>query len=301
MPLIQSALPPAVVAAPSPDQAAAGTGKETFVQGLQQWRKKRDASLRNENGWLTLVGLDWLAEGENAFGSDPSSAVSLPEKKAPAKAGLLVLDHGTVSVKVAPGVSLTVNGKSTQEQVLNSDAEGKPDLLALGDLSFYVIKRGDRFGIRVKDSQSPVRLGFKGIAAFPADPAYRVVADFVPYATPKAIQIPTVLGTTETMQAPGSVSFKLHGKKFTLEPVIEDPKEPELFFIFRDKTSGKGTYPAGRFLYAAMPKDGKVILDFNQAYNPPCAFTPFATCPLPPPQNRLPVAIKAGEKTYGKH
>lgn len=301
MPMIPPATPPAVVAELSPADLPGGSSKEVFLKDLEQWRRTRDANLRRENGWLTLVGLDWLSEGENAFGSDPASAVPLPKEKAPAKAGFFVLDHGIVRVKAAPEVNLSLNGKPVSEQVLKSDAEGSPDILALGGLSFYVIKRGDRFGIRVKDSQSPVRLGFKGIASYPADPAYQVVADFVPYAAPKDVHVPTVLGTDEIMQAPGYVRFKLRGMEMTLEPVIEDPKAPELFFIFRDKTSGKGTYPAGRFLYAAMPKDGKVMLDFNRAYNPPCAFTPFATCPLPPPQNRLPIAVKAGEKTYGQH
>ena len=304
MPLIPPAIPPAVVAAIPTARVPAGPQQGAFLKDLELWRKTRHAGLSGENGWLTLVGLDWLVEGENAFGSDPLNPVPLPEKKAPAKAGVFVLDHGAVRVKVVPGSEVKLNGKPiapNEEQVLKSDAEGKPDVLSLGPLSFYVIKRGDRFGIRVKDSQSPVRLGFKGIASFPADPTYQVVAEFVPYATPKDIPIPTVLGTTETMQAPGYVKFKLHGKNLTLEPVIEDPSEPQLFFIFRDKTSGKGTYPAGRFLYAAMPKDGKVTLDFNRSYNPPCAFTPFATCPLPPPQNRLPIAVKAGEKNYGHH
>ena len=304
MPLIPPAMPPSAVIRIAPEQATAVIKQATFHKDLEQWRKNRQASLSSENGWLTLVGLSWLAEGENTFGSDPSNSVPFPEKKAPAKAGIFILDHGSVRMKMAQGSSVNLNGKlvgPTEEQVLKSDAEGKPDRLSLGDLSFYVIKRGDRFGIRVKDSKSPVRLGFKGIASFPADPTYRVVATFVPYATPKDIQIPTVLGTTETMQAPGYVKFKLHGKELTLEPVIEDPKEPQLFFIFRDQTSGKGTYPAGRFLDAEMPKDGKVILDFNRSYNPPCAFTPFATCPLPPPQNRLPIRVKAGEKNYGHH
>ena len=304
MPLLPPAMPPAALTAIPWVVTPDGAKQSTFLKDLEQWRKNRHDRLSSENGWLTLVGLSWLAEGENAFGSDSSNPVPLPEKKAPAKAGVLVLDHGAVKVKVAPGSGVHLNGKpveAAEAQALKSDADGKPDLLSLGDLSFFVIKRGDRFGIRVKDSKSPVRTGFKGVASFPADSTYQVIAEFVPYATPKDIEIPTVLGTSETMQAPGYVKFKLQGKDLTLEPVIEDPKDPQLFFIFRDKTSGKGTYPAGRFLYAAMPKDGKVILDFNRSYNPPCAFTPFATCPLPPPQNRLPIAVKAGEKTYGDH
>ena len=301
MPMLPPSLPPGVLIAIPAAYVKNGAQKETFLKALEQWRRTRDSNLRRGNGWLTLVGLDWLSEGENTFGSDPANVVPLPKGKAPAKAGLFVLDHGAVKVKVASGGGVTLNGKPVSEQVLKSDAEGDPDILILGDLSFYVIKRGDRFGIRVKDSQSPVRLNFKGIASYPADPAYQVVADFIPYVTPKDVRIPTVLGTDDIMQAPGYVRFKLLGKALTLEPVIEDPKAPELFFIFRDKTTGKTTYPAGRFLYAAMPKDGKVVLDFNRSYNPPCAFTPFATCPLPPPQNRLPIAVKAGEKTYGHH
>ena len=304
MPLIPPAMPPAVVTAIPSSMMSDGTNRQAFFKDLEQWRKKRHASLSSENGWLTLVGLSWLVEGENVFGSDPSNNVPFPEKKAPARAGVLVLDHGVVRVKVGPGSGMKLNGKpidATEAQVLKSDVDGKPDVVSLGDLSFYVIQRGDRIGIRVKDSKSPIRTGFKGVASYHADSTYHVVADFVPYATPKDIQIPTVLGTSETMRAPGYVKFKLHGKELTLEPVVEDPKEPQLFFIFRDKTSGKGTYPAGRFLYAAMPKDGKVTLDFNRSYNPPCAFTPFATCPLPPPQNRLPIAVKAGEKNYGHH
>ncbi len=304
MPLMPPAVPPSAVTASPSAHLPGGAKQESFLKDLEQWRKTRDSGLRGENGWLTLVGLDWLAEGENTFGSDPANAVPLPPGKAPAKAGIFILDHGVVRVKVAANSGLYLNAKplQTPESLsLNNDADGKPDVLSTGELSFYVIKRGDRFGVRVKDSKSPVRLEFKGIDSFAPDPDYQVTAQFVSYAKPKDIQIPTVLGTSDTMQAPGYVKFKLRGKDLTLEPVIEDPSDPQLFFIFKDKTSGKGTYPAGRFLYAAMPKDGKVVLDFNRAYNPPCAFTSFATCPLPPPQNRLPIAVKAGEKTYGHH
>ena len=144
-----------------------------------------------------------------------------------------------------------------------------------------MIKRGDRIGVRVKDAQSPVRTQFKGLDYFPVSPAWRVTGTFVPYDTPKKVEIPTVLGTTETMEAPGVVKLSIDGKEVTLEPVVEDPKDPMLWFIFKDATSNKETYGGGRFLYADMPKDGKVVVDFNQAYNPPCAFTPYATCPLP--------------------
>jgi len=164
-----------------------------------------------------------------------------------------------------------------------------------------VIKRGDRIGVRVRDPKSPVRTGFKGLEYFAADPAYKVTAEFVPYEKPRKMPVPTVIGTVEEMDAPGRVRFVIAGKELWLDPVVEDPKEPSLFFIFKDETSGRETYPAGRFLYADMPKDGKVVLDFNKAYNPPCAFTPYATCPLPPKRNALPVRIEAGEKKYADH
>ncbi len=299
--ILPPSIPPAQVAKTPLAKEAPQPKSMLFLKDESQWREARHKRLTSESGWLTLVGLHWLSEGENTFGSGPSNAVPLPEMKAPPKAGVFVLEHGVVRLKVAPGNGLRLDGKAAADQILKSDAEGKPDVLVLGDLSFFVIKRGERFGIRVKDVMSPVRTGFKGVACFAPDVAFRVSAEFVAYDQSKAVEIPTVLDSTETMQSPGYVKFKLHGKAFTLEPVIEDPAAPQLFFIFRDQTSGRETYPAGRFLYAAMPKNGKVILDFNQAYNPPCAFTHFATCPLPPPQNRLKVAIKAGEKTYEHH
>lgn len=293
--------PPTLAAHEPQVDTTKAPAKKAFLQEEEQWRKKRQASLSSPSGWLTLVGLHWLSEGENGFGSDPSNAVPLPEKKAPPRVGVFVLEKGKVRVEVPGGTGVMLAGKPLSSQVLQSDEDGKPDILTLGDLSFFVIKRGDRFGIRVKDSKSPVLLGFKGVANYPPNPAFRVVADFVAYEHPKTLQIPTILGTNDPMQALGYVKFKLNGRDLTLEPVIEDPADPQLFFIIRDRTSGKETYPAGRFLYSAMPKDGKVILDFNQAYNPPCAFSPYATCPLPPPQNNLPIAIKAGEKSYGHH
>ena len=270
-----------------------------FQKTEQTWRDGRVKRLQSPNGWLTLVGLHWLQPGENVFGSDPDCAVPLPVGKAPKRAGALILDAaGAVRIKPEPGVALTIDGKPITERVLGDDTAEKTDVVALGDLSFFVIKRGDRIGVRVKDAQSPVRTHFKGLDYFPADPRWRVSATFVPYDAPKKVPIPTVLGTTETMEAPGLVRFTVDGKEMSLEPVIEDPNDPMLWFIFKDTTSAKETYGGGRFLYADMPKNGKVVVDFNQAYNPPCAFTPYATCPLPPRQNWLPVRVEAGEKAF---
>lgn len=278
--------------------AALSATSDDFQTAEKTWRDKRQARLKSDSGWLTLVGLHWLQPGENAFGSDPANPVPLPAGKAPGKAGVLVLEGGTVRLKPEPAAGLTIEGKPASEQVLGDDMAEKTDVVKLGDLSFFIVKRGDRLGVRVKDAKSPLLQSFKGLDYFPADPKWRVTATFVPYEKPREVEIPTVLGTTDTMTAPGLVRFTVAGHEYTLEPVVEDPKDPSLWFIFKDATSGKDTYVAGRFLYSDMPKDGKVVVDFNQAYNPPCAFTPYATCPLPPKENILPIRVEAGEKAF---
>jgi hypothetical protein len=274
---------------------------DPFQDDQAAWRKNRDTRLRSETGWLTLVGLHWLQPGDNRFGSDPALAVRLPAGKSPALAGSLFVEGDRVRLVPAAGVAIQLDGKPAGERQLADDVDGKPDVLQLGDLRFHLVRRGARIGVRVRDPQSPLRASFKGMDYFPADPAYRIEATFHPHDTPRKIQVPTVLGTTETMDALGRVRFTLAGKEHWLEPVVEDPAHPALFFIFKDGTSGRETYAAGRFLYAEMPKDGRVILDFNKAYNPPCVFTPYATCPLPPKQNWLDARIEAGEKSFAHH
>jgi len=271
---------------------------EGFQKAEQEWRDGRVKRLTSPGGWLSLVGLDWLQPGENVVGSDPDCAVPLPAGKAPKRAAVLVLEAGVVRIKPEPNSGLMLDGKPLVARALGDATAEKTDVVTLGDVSFYVIKRGERVGVRVKDSESPVRKHFKGLEYFPAQPKWLVTGSFVPYEAPKKVAIPTVLGTAETMEAPGLVSFTIDGKALTLEPVVEDPTDPKLWFIFKDATSAKETYGGGRFLYADMPKDGKVAIDFNQAYNPPCAFTPYATCPLPPKQNWLPIRVEAGEKTF---
>ncbi len=277
---------------------AAVVADDAFQKSEKDWRDGRLKRLSSPNGWLTLVGLHWLQPGDNTFGSDPASAVPLPEGKVAKQAGVLVLDNGAVKIQPAPDSNLTINGKPAAAQVLADDMAEKTDVVASGSVSFFVIKRGERVGVRVKDPDSPVRTNFTGLEYFPADPKWKITGTFVPFDTPKKIEIPTVLGTTDTMEAPGVVKLTIAGTEVSLEPVIEDPKEPSLWFIFKDGTSAHETYGGGRFLYSEMPKDGKVVVDFNQAYNPPCAFTPYATCPLPPKENWLPVRVEAGEKAY---
>jgi uncharacterized protein (DUF1684 family) len=194
---------------------------------------------------------------------------------------------------------VSVNGKPATTAFLRCDTDpGGPDSLTAGGLTMFVIHRGQRYAVRLKDKNSEFRQAFTGLHWFPVREDYRIVARFVPYDAPHKIAIPNILGETEEEPSPGYAVFTLHGHSYRLDPVLEDD---QLFFIFRDQTSGKETYGSGRFLYATMPKEGKVVLDFNKAYNPPCAFTPFATCPLPPKENRLAVRIEAGELNYGHH
>lgn len=260
---------------------ALGATPENFLEDWKAWRTARDQRLRSENGWLTLVALHWLVPGENRV-----------EK------GTFIVSGDTVTIRAAaPG--LVKNGKTLLEDTVTiAGSSGDSDPYRQGSRTLVVIKRVGKFGVRVKDPSSPVRLGFKGIETFPPDPAWRVEATWVPYETPRTVKIPNVLGTAEAMEVRGYATFRVGGKELRLEPVIEDPADPSLFFIFKDLTSGKESYPAGRFLYAEMPVDGKVVIDFNRAYNPPCAFTPYATCPLPPKGNTLDVRVEAGEKTY---
>ena len=280
--------------------ASAGAGGMKYVREVEEWQRGRAQRLTSDGGWLTVAGLVWLKPGKNSFGAAPTSDVALPANSAPPHAGVFVREGNQVRVEVQPGVAVKLGDKPVTVMTLKSDAGGAaPDVLSLGALTMQIIDRGGRLGVRVKDMKSPARAAFKGLHYFPIDPRYRVVAKFTPHPTPVTLNIPTVLGTVESMPSPGYVSFDLPGSgPLRLDAVVE-PGETELFFIFRDGTAGKTTYGAGRFLYAAPPADGQVVLDFNKAYSPPCAFTSYATCPLPPQNNRLSVAIEAGEKHEG--
>jgi uncharacterized protein len=262
---------------------------------IEQWRSKHESELKADNGWLTVAGLFWLKEGSNTIGTGPSSNIVLP--RGPAKAGIFEFRQGHATFEAAPGVAVLINGKPPRPAMqLKADTEGSPDQVQLADLTMFVIHRGDRFGIRLKDPASEQRRKFTGLHWFPVNESYRVKARFMAYDKPRMIPITNVLGETEPEASPGYVSFMVNGRALRLEPVAEGD---QLFFIFRDLTAGRETYPAGRFLYSDLPKNGEVELDFNKAENPPCAFTPFATCPLPPKQNWLAVRVEAGELTYG--
>jgi uncharacterized protein len=267
-----------------------------YVAEVEQWRAKREERLKADGGWLTVTGLYWLKDGANTFGSAPGNTIVLPAS-APARAGVIDFSGGKAAVRVEPGVRILSGNKPVTTMELRADtASGGPDVLVLGPLSLQVIERGGRYGIRLKDNEARQRREFAGVTWYPVSEAHRVVARFVPHATPKAIPIANVLGQEDLQPSPGSAVFTIAGKEVRLDPILESPDAKELFFIFKDATAGRDTYPAGRYLYTELPKEGVVTLDFNKAYSPPCAFTAFATCPLPPPQNRLPLRIEAGEK-----
>jgi len=219
--------------------------------------------------------------------------------RGPARAGVVDFRNGVTTFHAASDVTAFLNGKVAGSAVqLKSDAEDSADQLQIAGLSISVIHRGNRYGVRLWDPASPARQHFNGLHWFPVNEKYRLTARFVAYGKPKMIPITNVLGDTEPEASPGYVEFTLDGQRLRLEPVSEDQR---LFFIFRDLTAGPETYPAGRFLYASPPTNGQVELDFNKAENPPCAFTAYATCPLPPRQNQLAVRITAGELNYGEH
>jgi hypothetical protein len=272
-----------------------------YAAAIESWRAGRVERLKSEDGWLTLVGLHWLEPGENRFGSDPELPIVLEAPGVPAWAGTFRLEAGEVRVEAAPDSPLRLgDGPLSGPTLVRDDSQEQADVLALGRLKLYVIRRGDRFAIRVKDPASPVRTGFTGIESFPIDPSYRIDARLERFEQPLEVAIPTAAGTTERMQAPGRVVFTLGGAKKALLPLVEEPGETSLWFIFKDKTSGKETY-GFRYLYGDLREDGTVDLDFNRAYNPPCAFTPYATCALPPKENHLDARVEAGERIYGAH
>jgi uncharacterized protein len=278
-----------------------------YRMGIQKWQSDRLASLTREDGWLTLVGLFWLNEGENKFGSAPKNAVVLPKGKAPGVAGSFWLEKGKVRLAARPesnvfvarvaGVEESIRSKPAGDLKDDNDDSG-PTILKLGSLLINVVKRGDRIGVRVKDTESQTRREFKGLEYFPINLKWRIEARFEPYQPGKTIPITNVLGMTDDEASPGAFAFEIDGKTYRIDPILEKG-ETDWFVMVADQTTGKETYGAGRYLYVTPPDaTGKVVIDFNKAYSPPCAFTNFATCPLPPRQNHLPLRIEAGEKKY---
>ena len=275
--------------------AAAATSP--YVAEVEQWRAKREERLKADGGWLTVSGLFWLKDGANTFGSAPGNDIVLPAS-APARAGVIDFSGGKATVRVEPGVRDPLRRQAGDGDGAARRYRGRRPRRARPRPA---LAPGDRARRPLRDPAEGQRRA-RGAASspgsqwYPVSEAHRVVARFVPHATPKTIPIANVLGQEDQQPSPGYVVFTIGDQEVRLEPILEAPDAKELFFIFKDPTAGRDTYPAGRYLYTDLPKDGTVTLDFNKAYSPPCAFTAYATCPLPPPQNRLPVRIEAGEK-----
>jgi len=278
----------------------AATDQPAYRQAMEKWRQDYQTSLTSEDGWLTVAGLFWLHEGQNKFGSAAGNDVVLPAG-APAAAGYFDFHAGKTAVHVNQGVSATwIQGKTPNTKPIDAaslEPDSRQDRLVVGGVVLYVHKSGERFAIRMKDKNSALRKEFHGLKWFPVNETYRVAARYEPYPAVKQVEIQTVLGDKEHMTVAGQVVFTLNGKEYRLEAARDDD-DGSLSFVFRDLTSKKDTYQAARFLDTDAPKDGKVELDFNKAYNPPCAYNPYTTCPLPVPGNRLDVEIPAGEKRY---
>ena len=268
---------------------------------IEQWHAKRVARLTSETGWLTLVGLYWLKPGENTFGRAPSNALVLDHAALPDTLGSFIVTDGKALFTARAGAGVTHDGAPVTSLALLPDtAKDGPTVLAAGTLQFYTIERAGHLGVRVRDTQHPARTEFKGIDSFPIDPDWVVDARFIAYDPPHILKILNILGMVDDTVSPGALEFRRGFSTYRIDTVLESPEDEQLFIMFADATSGHETYGAGRFMYVDKPKDGHVILDFNEAYNPPCAFNDFATCPLPPPQNRIALRVTAGEKVYAR-
>jgi uncharacterized protein (DUF1684 family) len=270
-----------------------------YIQSFDKWKAELVDDLKTN--WLSLAGLFWLKPGENSFGSDAGNAIVFP--KGPAHAGVFELQGTDVTVRFGPDAHATIDGKPVTTAKLQPDTSGSPTIVELGSLRIKVIVRGQRIGIRLKDLDSEQAKNYHGPIFFPIDLSYRVTATWVPSDGKKTVDVPNVLGDTTPTPVAGTVVFKINGQEVRLTDLGGNPSKG-LSFVFNDLTSKTDTYPGGRFLETEPVANGTVVIDFNRAYNPPCAVTPYATCPLAPKENRLAVAIPAGEKydrTHGHH
>lgn len=279
--------------------ATIGATEAEYAQELVAWRTAHAQRLQGEEGWLTIAGLHWLNEGENRIGTDSTNDLVLHTSAAPARIGSFKVHQGQVTFRAENGIAVKQRGDLVHAAALipgPGTGAAPADALVVGALTLWLHQSGERLAIRVRDPQSPLRTGFSGCKWFPGNPEYRVSGRFLPYDSPKAVTMPNIMGDAEHYTSPGVVQFELQGKSLSLQPV--STREDRLFFVFRDQTSGKETYGAARFLVTDGARDGQVQLDFNKAVNPPCAYNPYTTCPLPLKENILPIRIEAGELLY---
>jgi len=268
-----------------------------YNTAVEDFHKQRALEIGGDSGWAALTDLQWLQNGQFTIGRAPSNAIRLNAPSSPERLGTLTVTPQAVTLQVAPGVTAVVNGKASSEIQLPINV-APVSAVSVGGIKFSVIERADRRGLRVWDRVSPTRVSFRGLRWYPTSVRWRVDASFTPHQPAPMMRIQNIVGQTVEMANPGVASFVVDGRTYRLEALLESADATELFFMFRDGTSNKTTYGAGRYMYTALPKDGHVTLDFNMAVNPPCAFTAFATCPLPPVKNRLLVPIDAGELDY---
>lgn len=273
--------------------------QEKEVPDLQDWRKEQDEKMKSPTGWLALTGHYWLKEGENSFGSEEDSDIKLPTNLKEKCSGVIRVSGGDVTLEVTDLGGLQVNGKSTRSATLQIEAAKEEvdgsDKVTIGDrVTIQLVRRTNRLAIRVRDRESSLLREFAGKVWFDFDPQFQVKGKFVPVSTESFLDITNIKGGASKSELAGTIEFEFAGKSQTLLAIREG--EGELFVVFRDKTSGSETYSAGRFLYVKTSEDGNVLLDFNRAYNPPCAFSPHTLCPLPPKENELGFAVRAGEK-----
>ena len=259
---------------------------------ILKWRQEVDTNLRRENGWLALAGLFWLRRGTNLIGSDPECDIQLPQR-APARLGTFEFDGNNVTLNVEARLPVEVNGVETTSALLDADQEDVPSFITFSDMRMVVVRRSKGVGIRVWDNGREERRTFPIREWYPVKEKFRLPATYTRYETPKVVKMPDILGAILDEPMQGFVSFELDGKKHEL--IVEELPDRRLFIQFMDLTNSDLTYPSGRYHYTDAHENGKVFIDFNKAYSPPCAFTEYATCTFPPQENRLEVAIEAGE------
>jgi len=277
------------------EKSVSGVKSENHQQVVEDWRASRFESLARADGWLTLVGLEWLEEGENRVGSAADNDIRLTG--GPAHWGSVFLQDDKLRFASSDSDGVRVDGESVQQAGLLADNQGEPTLVSGGSLSFYVIFRGS-YALRIKDSQARALRNFKGVENYPINESWRINGRFIRADEGASIEIANVLGQISESPVFGTYEFEMDGKTHSLLGLGDDESE-NLWFIFADRTSGHGTYGAGRFLYSdSMPQDGHLTVDFNKAYNPPCTFNPYSTCPLPPQRNRMDLYVTAGEKDF---
>lgn len=281
------------------ERPAGDLNEEAYFKEIEEWQQKRNAYQVSEEGWVNLAGLFWLKEGINTFGSGADNDLVFPEGKIANRGGFMLLKQGVVTIEAAPGVEIRLNGTTSSSGVVYHP-DSTRITVAHGSLRWFVIKRDDKYGVRLRDFENPLLKAFTEIEYFPVDPAWRLEGRVEWADSSRTIEITNVLGQTGLQRSVGTLVFAYEGNEYRLDAL--DEGGDEFFIIFGDETNARETYGAGRYMYVPVPGQGdRVIIDFNKAYNPPCAFTEFATCPLPPKQNVLPFSIPAGEKNYGTH